>query len=117
MRAVVLDFSGTLTTLPNPVAFIEALKAQGDYVVLWTASHDSDVEKAAPGTLAAVDVAVQKPELPLQALDGSGRVFDEVIVVDDEEILGRAALRFGRSRPEAWRYIHADEIQGLQQPR
>lgn len=111
MRAVVLDFQGTLTPLPNPVAFVTNLKEQGDYVVLWTGSDPKEVEQRAPGLLALVDALMVKPSLPHTALPEGP--LDEVVFVDDEPLVGRAAVRFGRGRVEPWRFVLAQDIRTL----
>ncbi len=116
MRIVVLDFKGTLTPLADPLAFVRGLRAQGDYVILWSGSIRSAIEKTIPGLLGEVDRWAEKPEMPDKMIDATGVECDEVIVVDDHPILGHAAVRFGRVRPELWRYLPAEDIISLQRP-
>ncbi len=114
MRVVVLDFHGTLTLLPEPLAFVRSLREQGDYVVLWTGSPRSTVREVVPGLLEEVDSVVCKPDMPGTAIDRSGVEFDEVVVVDDQPALGNCAVRSGRVRPELWRFVPAENIRRLQ---
>tara|TARA_Y100000310_G_scaffold91693_1_gene89137 strand:- start:2414 stop:2764 length:351 start_codon:yes stop_codon:yes gene_type:complete len=116
MRIIVLDFHGTLTPLPDPVAFVRALQAQGDFVILWSGSPHWEIEKVVPGLLAVVNCVAEKPDMPDKMIDATGVECDEVIVVDDHPILGHAAVRFGRVRPEMWRYVPAEDIISLQRP-
>lgn len=116
MRVVVLDFQGTLTPLPDPLTFVRELRAQGDFVILWSGSLPSTIEEQVPGLLDEIDSLAEKPEMPSTFIDAAGVTCDEVVVVDDEQILGRAALRFGRGRPESWRFVSAEDILGLKKP-
>jgi hypothetical protein len=114
MRVVILDFQGTLTPLPDPVAFVQALQAQGDFVILWSGSPTSHIEDRVPGLLDAVDFFLGKPASLLDAVKACPQPPTEVVVVDDQEYIGYAATRYGRTRPEEWRYVPAADILRLQ---
>lgn len=53
MRVLLLDWSGTLSTLDDPVAFVEKLKAQGDYCILMSGHFAGTIDKECPGLVDA----------------------------------------------------------------
>jgi hydrogenase maturation factor len=117
MRVLIIDFQGTLTTVPNPLDFVASLQGQGDYVVLHSGSSLMDIEERAHGLLNAVDDFVEKPTNPRFVLTSLTGV-TEVIVCDDEKFLGEALVRFGKRESKApWRFLHADQIAQLLEPR
>jgi hypothetical protein len=119
MRAVLLDYDGTLNTLPDPAAFVQQLIDQGDYVVLYTDYEDVPEDLLAlfnavfakrlhrnpSSTTCAQDPAVLEPirvkdptRLIGLLLGGADVCIDRIVVVDDEllvlESFARRVERF-----------------------
>jgi len=97
MTLYIFDFSGTLTTLRDPVGFIGRLRKSdpGCKVVLWSGSLRGTIHRRCPGLPDAVDARWFKPGLRKPA-EGSGWEPTKIIVVDDDNEIRRmakAALR------------------------
>ena len=82
-RVLLLDWTGTLSVLDNPVAFIQACKDQGDYVVLKSfGGYPVEVRDA-------VDLQRSKMQDYREFMDDLNyrRVTPtEVLVVDDDQL-------------------------------
>jgi len=112
MHLFIFDYQGTLTTLPDPVRFIAALRLRFPRarVVLHSGSVRSEIPE---GVLAAVDDFWEKPYSLSKLAD---EPFDEVTIVDDETPLRRAMSRALRDRPEGtWRVLDEGALLGLLQ--
>lgn len=88
MRVVILDYQGTLTTLPDPVGFVKALNAQGDFTVLYSGSGDYEIQAGTPGLLEAVRAKHDKPaslrDIYLKLLEVRLDITSIVLVDDDD---------------------------------
>ncbi len=97
MKVILLDFRGTLTTLPRPLEYLARLRAKepGCKLILWSGLPEDFLE---PELLMAVDDFWMKPGLR-NLLEATGWAFTEVIVVDDDIFIRKVASRMLRSLP------------------
>lgn len=116
MKLFILDYMGTLTTLPDPVTFVQALKAQppDSWVVLHTGTDQHLIETRHPGLVEALDDVWFKPchlsekMAPLKV--------ESVVLVDDEEPQRRLCARsFRRFDPDKVQILDAGALKGLLQ--
>ena len=81
-----MDWRGTLSTLPDPVAVIKALQAAGHYVVMHSnSSHDIAANaafQACDDCLSKLTATVEKALLVKQAMKEHG--LEAVVMVDDD---------------------------------
>ncbi len=95
MHLMLFDYSGTLDRLPDPVAFIQAIKRRHPtaLVVMHTGAMLPQIAEVHPGLIEALDDVWLKPYFLADKIRDHG--VTELTVVDDEEgqrwIAGRAA--------------------------
>lgn len=91
MKLFILDYNGTLSTTPDPVAFVEALKARHpkSQVVLYTGQPPDAFPLALRSVL---DGIWTKPCFLPEKVDLLGN-FHQVTIVDDDPWVLRATLR------------------------
>lgn len=115
MRIVLLDYQGTMDALTTEetLGFVAALKARGDYVVLWTGSGYREIKVGTPGLLEAVERVMNKGILGrdvIEDLGYQGIKVTSAIVVDDSVMVGQGMVdSFNRAKDGMARFIHAED--------
>jgi len=90
MRALILDYGGTLDLVDDPTDFVQQLVGQGDFVVLYTG--DPENADSAAGSRCHVQFlkGEDKPfELAGAIMEFTGGDVQEIVVVDDDPELLR----------------------------
>lgn len=97
MIVFVFDYRGTLTTLSNPVQYIQNLRTKhpDSKVFLHTGSEPGLLDIEHPGLREVLDGIWMKPTFLLDALKPFQ--FDQVVVVDDDPDIRKATTRVLRS--------------------
>ena len=111
-RFVVLDYTGTLDTVSDPVAFVRALQAQGDFVISWTGASQT-LEEKTPGLRDAVNAVLEKPSGLPDQLQKIPEVPSSVVVCDDSKDIRGLCKMWSRRRAEPWHILHEGQIQTL----
>ena len=132
MRVLLLDYSGTLSTLDDPVAFVEKLRAQGDHCILMSGHSPVHITENHPGLVEACHK--YKSRVPLtevvQELTNTHPIFEdpkgplqgitEVVVVDDfrgnVNAANRCTVMFQRDHGFPSRGVLTEDIQTLLEP-
>lgn len=85
MHLMLFDYSGTLDRLPDPVAFVQALKRRHPEakVVMHTGTEMYRIDEAHPGLIEAMDDVWLKPYLLADKI--IEHQVTELTVVDDDE--------------------------------
>ncbi|MEI6297362.1 MAG: hypothetical protein WCO84_07040 [bacterium] len=91
---------------------VSKLQKQGDWVILWTGTPSTDIQRESPGLAEMVDRFMRKDCLGYEILeDMAERGMDnvtEVAILDDDEEAGRSMmLSFNFSKPGIARWFHA----------
>ncbi len=111
-KLVVLDYQGTLTTLSDPVAYVDALRNEGWTVVLWSGSEEQDIHKEVPGLLECLDRVFPKPG-DLTDLLQDCEPLSQFVLVDDEPLMRRMGLQVTRNRSVKCRALAPSEMMSL----
>jgi hypothetical protein len=115
MRVIFFDYKGTLDRVKDPVAFINALKAHGDFTILHSATLSNTIEKDFPGLPACFDLILSKggTDFEREVSDTPGAT--EVILVDDECFMASLMEDFDsvHACDVSWRFLHANAIESL----
>ena len=122
MRLLLIDYGGTLTRLKDPVGFINALKAQGDYVVMHTGNDIAMMRKFkdSDDMMRACNRVISKGAGSIELL--VSRVpegITEAVIVDDESLWESTAETFDvvKAHGWSWRYVYAGNIESLLTPK
>jgi len=101
MKLFIFDLNGTLSRLPSPTVYLTLLRAQeeGCKIVLWSGMDPYEIRRCYPGLLNAVDSLWEKPCRLRMKLETAGWEPLEVVVVDDDPTLRKAAARGLRDMP------------------
>lgn len=114
MRLIFLDYGGTLECLPDPVAFVYGLKAQGDMPILFTGSPLDVIQKAHPGLTEAVDHIVRKASIHGDQYVEFAPEAKELVFVDNEPwYLSWVADIDQYDEDRTWRVVPADQAHTL----
>lgn len=115
MNVYLIDYSGTLDRFDYPLDVPRWVKAEGHLVCLHTGTPIDRIEEDHPGLVCTFDHVEEKGSgLPFawatQMIQRHPEI-SRIIVVDDEEVMGRLAVRMNRRTPGVvWEYIHADQF-------
>lgn len=113
MHLVILDFHGTLDTVPDPIAFVERLKARGYMPVILSGSDSKEISSRYPGLVEAVREVFQKPCALPEITAMLKEVFSAVTLVDDDANMEIFMKRACRACPETWTYLPAEKLMEL----
>lgn len=117
MHLMLFDYSGTLDTLPDPVAYIQALKRHrpAAWLVMHTGTDLASINATHPGLIEALDDVWLKPYL-LSAKITELQVMEITVVDDDVRQQNLAYRGAAPTIPPMFLHIHGVEaLQGLLQ--
>lgn len=111
-KLVVLGYQGTLTTLSEPVAYVNALRNEGWTVVLWSGHWERDIRTEMPGLVERLDRMFPKPGDLTDLLQDS-EPLTEFVLVDDDPLMRRLGVRVTRNRSVKCRALAPSQMMSL----
>ncbi len=113
MTLYIFDYGGTLTRLPEPVAFLKALRAHDPdaHIILFTGTPAHDIHQESPGLLEEIEALWPKPNFIHAAVAAKNP--SRVVMVDDEPEVLSAYRRAFRKLTCPVTFLLPDEMKGL----